>query len=307
MSEGPDSALSVVPEDPDVHILDLADYYWGEGEWDGCVTECLRHICFFPDRPYSFYAWYRGGMALRRSGQVGESVLWFRQSLARGAPSWMRPHIYFQLSITEFQLGDYDMSELELFKIASENDSTLLGENASLLQSAVAVKRGRWRYAAQALERSRPLFGDEGDGAQTYGTLADLAEEMSARPRVRNPETAARLSTFFPGTGQVYAGDVMGGIMSMGLVSASGVLLYSAVADKDIFGGILTFSVLFYRFYLGSRQGARREAIERNDARSERYCREYNSTLMMWARKQDHLKTDFLLKDVRSQESGDAQ
>ena len=195
--------------------LELVDFYWSEDEWEGCIIECLRYTKLYPESPLLFYAWYRGGMALRAAGRPNKSVFWLRRSLIYNPPPLVRPYIRFQTAVSVFHSGSYDIAELEFYRLASTLDTTLLAENAALMQSVVAAKQNHWDKVVESLCRAAPIFVCDSLGKATYQEIGNLANKIAQRPSVRSPILADRLSAFLPGLGQVYSRDLFGEILSM--------------------------------------------------------------------------------------------
>jgi len=93
--------------------------------------------------------------------------------------------------------------------------------------------------------------------------IAEEIDEFIRKPKT-SQRTAALLSLFCPGAGEVYAGDVKLGIKDFLLTGGSVYLIYNAVKKKKYIDAILIFNLLFNRFYFGSIYNARKTAIEKN-------------------------------------------
>ena len=75
----------------------------------------------------------------------------------------------------------------------------------------------------------------------------------------KSPLLAAGLSIVFPGTGRMYAGRFLDGIMGMWMITISGVAAYSSFKENKTMKGNL-FSIMTLIFYTGEIYGAYRTA-----------------------------------------------
>ena len=46
-----------------IELLQLGDYLYINQNYEASVTEYWRFLCFHPNHPYTFYAYYKAGMA----------------------------------------------------------------------------------------------------------------------------------------------------------------------------------------------------------------------------------------------------
>jgi tetratricopeptide (TPR) repeat protein len=93
---------------------------------------------------------------------------------------------------------------------------------------------------------------------------------LDSGTRLRSPTLAAVLSTFVPGSGEVYAGHAGTGLL--GFAVTAGSLAWAVVAAKsdDLVSASVIVSTLFWRFYNGSRANAIVFAEQHNAAARRR-------------------------------------
>lgn len=124
-------------------------------------------------------------------------------------------------------------------------------------------------FAQDSVERQRLYSGlawleltgrDPAQAAASCEKAAEpgLAAEIRAASRIqgRSPTLALLLSTFVPGAGEVYAGRPLAGIASFAVTGGSGAAAYLAARSGDWVSAAVVFSLLFLRFYNGSRSNA---------------------------------------------------
>jgi hypothetical protein len=75
---------------------------------------------------------------------------------------------------------------------------------------------------------------------------------------------AKTISYIIPGAGQIYTGEYISGLLSLGWNVLWGYLTIKAFIDERIFDGIVIANFLWLRFYRGNLQNAEKFAIEKN-------------------------------------------
>jgi len=100
--------------------------------------------------------------------------------------------------------------------------------------------------------------------------IAAQIEEYLTRPK-KSERTAALLSLFLPGSGQIYSGDPWQGFGDFLFNLGSGYLFYNALKQQKYVDATLVFIFLINRFYLGSIHNARTAAITHNEKRRQEW------------------------------------
>ncbi len=93
----------------------------------------------------------------------------------------------------------------------------------------------------------------------------DIAAAVTSSCPRKNcrPALAVLLSTFLPGSGEIYAGQPLVGIVSFLITGSSGLVSYLAAKSGDWVSASFVFSFLFLRFYSGCRHNAADFCLER--------------------------------------------
>lgn len=78
------------------------------------------------------------------------------------------------------------------------------------------------------------------------------------------------ISYILPGAGQIYTGNILSGLMSLGYNVLFGYLTAKSFADNRAFDGLVIGSLLWLRFYRGNIQNAEKFAVEKNKAISNK-------------------------------------
>ena len=99
------------------------------------------------------------------------------------------------------------------------------------------------------------------DQAADYYTKAGRSPIASELRRIdilprKNPSVAGLLSSIIPGAGETYAGRPVTGLLSLLVTGGSAAGTYWAASNDDWVTAAVLFSLLFLRFYNGSRRNA---------------------------------------------------
>jgi len=165
--------------------------------------------------------------------------------------------IWTQKAVLNYLLGDFGNSMAEINNIKDNlgnnySDSNLILEVLSLNQLR------EWEVARNRL-KSNPKF-------------IFIADSMyQIKPLLKNVELAKVLSCVIPGSGQIYAGYPVEGLLSIGFIAAS---VYGGVSLFNYgfyFSSISTGAGLTIRFYQGGANRAKYLAEKKNTQRSEKF------------------------------------
>ena len=114
-----------------------------------------------------------------------------------------------------------------------------------------------WKHAAQTFAE-----------LDTNHVLKTLSEEVD--DDLYSVSFAKTISYIIPGAGQIYTGEYISGLLSLGWNVLWGYLTIKAFIAERIFDGIVIANFLWLRFYRGNLQNAENFAMEKNLVRSNR-------------------------------------
>ena len=116
--------------------------------------------------------------------------------------------------------------------------------------------------------------GDLASAASSYeeAGMPEVASTLRSEPGGprRNPTVAAVMSSFMPGSGEIYAGRPVTGLLAFVVTAGSLVWAVTAAKNDDWVSASVIVSTLFWRFYNGSRANATAFADEFNAASRRR-------------------------------------
>jgi len=122
-----------------------------------------------------------------------------------------------------------------------------------------------WAYMfADDWEQAAKIFSE----LDTNHVLKTLAKEVDND--LYSVSFAKTISYIIPGAGQIYTGEYISGLLSLGWNVLWGYLTIKAFIAERIFDGIVIANFLWLRFYRGNLQNAENFALEKNLVRSNR-------------------------------------
>jgi len=237
--------------------FDFAKKLYSDEKYFDTVTELKRLLFFEGKGDYS----YRANMLIGKSYKEGAK---FSDAI-------------HHLTLAELNAKNIDElyeSRIEIIRINILRRTT--GRALKLLDSLEADERFTdkkdeikyWRGWAY-------MFDDDWElAAQTFAyidsnhVLKALAEEV--RDDLYSVSFAKTISYIIPGAGQIYTGEYISGLLSLGWNVLWGYLTIKAFIAERVFDGIVIANFLWLRFYRGNLQNAENFAMEKNLVRSNR-------------------------------------
>ena len=239
--------------------LSLADKFFDANFYDEAITEYYRYIHFNPGTQEVSYAYYKIALACRYKYNLEESLKAMEASAQTAFTDSIKGERKIDLATTYIAIEKYDKAKFILLKLTSFSDNPEIKRKASLFLGIAHLYCYEWESAKEALEI---YFEEKGNSqlAQTIDSLLRSAEEMN----YKSPQTARLLSTFIPGTGQIYSGNIGNGINSMLINGANTYFIIYKLLKEEYANAYLIYFFLFRRYYYGNLYYARKEAIDHN-------------------------------------------
>ncbi|PKP22685.1 MAG: hypothetical protein CVU05_02920 [Bacteroidetes bacterium HGW-Bacteroidetes-21] len=165
--------------------------------------------------------------------------------------------LVYMKALNEFLLGDFD------------NAYNLLLDIPDSARNHEIEYQILWLFTLNELERwsdCRQILLNLSD---SMILLKPDIEALPTRIDYTSPIKARRLSTFFPGIGQMYAGSSAKGITSIMLHAAFVFVLVEGVVTGFYVAGAVYGLMPIFRFYIGGRQNSYTLAKDRNSDMSK--------------------------------------
>ena len=232
---------------------DLADRLYSAGQYASAATEYQR-VLFAETADEPAVVRLKLGLSLGAAEEIDRAV----DALSRAGGE--DPEVSFEAAMAVAGILARDRrterARLELLDmLVFTTDSVRRAE----LNAALA-----WLdLQDQAVEAAEAGYA----GAGLTDVAADVGR-LNFLPR-RSPTAAMLMSSVVPGSGEIYAGRTLTGLLSLLVTGSAAAGTYLAARSDDWVTATIVFSVLFLRFYNGSRYNATDFAEEFNRRKLE--------------------------------------
>lgn len=246
--------LSQVDSPAQEHLarqLDYADNLFKSELYFDAVTEYKRLLFFDKYRTYTQLANFKIGMCYKYGAKYDNAISYFK-----------RAEISAQ-SEEDIYSAKIQIVRCNILRRTINNAHKLLDE----LESDIRFKpksedilywRG-WSYM---------LADDWQKAAEAFSQLNNDHPLRKLAIQVENEKysvTFAKvISYILPGAGQIYTGNYLSGVMSLGWNALFGYLTINAFIEDRVFDGLVIGNLLWLRFYRGNYENAGKFAINEN-------------------------------------------
>jgi tetratricopeptide (TPR) repeat protein len=231
--------------------LNKAKILFFQGEYFNTITELKRLIFFDKERKYSYTANELIGECYKNGVKFSEALNYF----TRAEIAAVSPEEVYNCRINIIKIN---ILRRTTGKALSLLDNLEKDVRFSERHKDIYYWRG-WAY----------IFADEWDKASNQFERISPENELkkicdSTDNQKYSVIEAKLLSYFIPGAGQIYTGNYLSGILSLGWNILWGYTTITAFQAHRIFDGIMVADLLWLRFYNGNNQNAEKFAIEKN-------------------------------------------
>ncbi len=231
--------------------FNLAKKLYSDENYFDTVTELKRLLFFSSNSEYVYRAYETIGKSYKQGAKFSDAIR------------------YFTLADINAQTTDeiYN-SRIEIIRVNILRRTT--GRAFKLLDSLEADIRfndkideiNYWRGWAF-------IFADDWENAAVTFAGIDSTNELTVLANEVNDDLysvsfAKTISYIIPGAGQIYTGEYISGLLSLGWNVLWGYLTIKAFIAERIFDGIVFANFLWLRFYRGNLQNAEKFAREKN-------------------------------------------
>lgn len=257
---------------PSESQLLYADALFDEGEFDAAILEFKRYIFYNPQSDVLDYARYRIGQSHYYRHRPADAQKSLERLLSDYPQSPFRLHARFMLGKTFMDSEDFARARNEFHPIIESSSPPLsprmrgderggISAQAQYLQAWSYLSERDW-YSAIAEFRKVSQFQPNSPLSIKAERLADTTLAGIRSPR-KSPTLARWMSTFLPGSGQIYAGKITNGLISTAFNAAFIYLLVDSIRDKR-YVDTAGIYIIGARFYWGNIYNATQSALEYN-------------------------------------------
>lgn len=238
-----------------------AEQLFEAGDYQAARLAYKRLLFYHPNTVFRDIADYRTAQSYYYEERPERAELLFREFLGVHPDSPFRFQSRLMLGKLQFNAGAYSLARTTLFELLHTRADSEVMAAAHYLRGWCYIYTRDWNRAITELRRVNAYPSGEMK-TKSARRSADILLEMTPLPR-KSPQIAGWLSTFVPGSGQVYVGKHTEGILAAVLSGAFIYLVVDAVRERRYVDSI-GISLIGWRFYWGNRSDARRFATEYN-------------------------------------------
>ncbi|MEA3431342.1 MAG: outer membrane protein assembly factor BamD [candidate division WOR-3 bacterium] len=248
--------------------LNLAEYLFALENYDEAITEYKRFIFFNPTSDSVSYAYYQIGLAYRNERRWAESLDALRGSVQTASNDSVKNEREISLAVTLIASGNYNAAEFRLLKLESFTRFPTLKRKAAFFRAIASLYSFEWENARNAFQ----VYSNdslEGNSSETFSQVYSMllkAQNLG----YKSPALAKLLSTFLPGTGQIYAGDWRSGLNALAINILTGYFFFGNLIENNYRDAISSYFFLFRRYYQGNRYHAEEAATQYNQHLNQR-------------------------------------
>lgn len=240
-------------------ILLKADSLFQNQNYFDAITEYKRFL-FFEEKNKEYYCSNQVGLCYKAGAWFDESIKYF--SLANRAAANDEEKYQAQLNIIRANI--LRKTTVRALELCEELES---GYNTKEKLDEINYWKG-WTY----------IFSDEWENASVcFGKISASHALKMLSDEVEKEKVSVTFATvisyILPGSGQIYSGEILSGLMSFAWNVFAGYLTINSFLQQRAFDGIVTAELLWLRFYRGNIQNAREFAIQKNLEISNRNLR----------------------------------
>jgi len=237
--------------------FNFANKLYSDEDYFDTVTELKRLLFFDENSDYNYEANLLIGKSYKQGAKFSDAIRYLTLAEINAE------------SIDELYETRIEIIRINILRRTTKRAFKLLDSlryDERLIDRNDEIKYWRgWTYMfADDWEQAAQTFAE----LDTNHVLKTLAEEVD--DDLYSVSFAKTISYIIPGAGQIYTGEYISGLLSLGWNVLWGYLTIKAFVAERIFDGIVIGNFLWLRFYRGNLQNAENFAMEKNLVRSNR-------------------------------------
>ncbi len=229
----------------------FAKKLYGDEDYFDTVTELKRLLFFDQNSEYIYEANLLIGKSYKQGAKFSDAI----RHLTLAEINAENIDELYETRIEIIRINILRGTTRKAFKLLDS-----LGSDERFIDKNDEIKYWRgWAYMfADDWEQAAQTFAE----LDTNHVLKTLAEEVD--DDLYSVSFAKTISYIIPGAGQIYTGEYISGLLSLGWNVLWGYLTIEAFIAERIFDGIVIANFLWLRFYRGNLQNAENFAREKN-------------------------------------------
>ena len=242
-------------------LLRYADSLFNHGDYKSSILEYKRLLFYHPDTGVTDFVRYRiaQGYYYQEDSEKAQQMLGELTKIHPNSPLYF--HAQLMLGKSYFDADDYATARIIYSRIIHADANEQLSAQAQYLRGWCYVHEWNWLKGIAEFRKVR-RFQPDTSLSVVSNQLADATLANIPLP-LKSPERAQWLSTFFPGVGQIYAGQFRNGLIST-VVNAAFLYLAADATRDERYVDAVGISLVGSWFYWRNRSSAKALAAEHN-------------------------------------------
>jgi tetratricopeptide (TPR) repeat protein len=250
-------------------LLDIADSLFTYESYNEAITEYKRFALFHPEYPDLAKVHYKMGLAFQYLGEWEESIFALLRSIELSQSQKLTNEGRISISVSGVASENYQLALLELRKVMQSNLNLNLLRRAHFFRTVTYVYLHNWLEARNSFQF---FLADSFDSEQRPIVLKlDSLLGEGNNVRYKSPVKAKWLSTFLPGSGQLYSGNYRDAFNAFALNSINFGFTYHLITQESYIDAALFFLYFGFRYYAGNRYHAEKDTQRRNELEIDMY------------------------------------
>ncbi len=231
--------------------FNLANKLYSNENYFDTVTELKRLLFFNSNSEYIYSAYETIGKSYKQGAKFSDAIRYFTLAEINAQ------------SVDEIYNSRIEIIRVNILRRTTDRAFKLLDSLEADIRfnknnNEINYWRG-WAFIfANDWENAAATFA----GIDSTDKLTVLAKEVN--DDLYSVSFAKTISYIIPGAGQIYTGEYISGLLSLGWNVLWGYLTIKSFIDERIFDGIVIANFLWLRFYRGNLQNAEKFAMEKN-------------------------------------------
>lgn len=230
---------------------------FNQEEYYDAITEFKRLNFFDRKNQFAFQANYFIGLSYKYGAKLSDAVQYFNIAEINAKTDDEIFKAKTQIIRTNILRRTNERANQLLDELSGDTRFTNRSDQINYWRGWNFIFMDKWNEAAKIFSRI--------DSCKELYKLSLKVDDD------RYSETLAKvLSVFIPGAGQIYTGNYISGILSLGWNTLFGYLTVHAFVDDRVFDGLMIANFLWLRFYRGNLENAGKFVEEKNTAISNK-------------------------------------
>lgn len=231
-------------------LLNSAEALFEKGKYYGAITEYKRVQFFDEKESYRFVTNYRIGQCYKAGGKYNDAVYFFGKALPYADEESNKKEVLFELIKTNILRRTFSNAYSLINEMKRSYSDEETERELNYWYGWALMLDAKWNEARNVF-----LNIEEKE-------LANLCKNVIDK---EYPVTFTKLISYIvPGAGQIYTGNYLSGLMSLGWNVLWAYVTIDAFIAERVFDGVMAGNLLWFRFYRGNYYNAEKFAVEKN-------------------------------------------